>query len=173
MSGYTNRKVSGFLYANHVIKRQSGGSGLSVASKCFHHKRCTILTWQIRNLTAVDASYQRLGVVRKREWVWRRKPKRSKVQYVVWMVWFAMALTLGIPEIFGGVSCFAYTCVLLKLDGQLINRCVYLRSEHTMVQICLFKACLDAWKSSTMVISACAFNMSSTIWYHISSIELQ
>jgi len=40
------------------------------------------------------------------------------------------------------------------------------------VQICLFRACLDAWKSISVSISACAFNISS-IWYRISSIEPQ
>lgn len=47
-----------------------------------------------------------------------------------------------------------------------------MRSEFTFAQICLFRACLDAWKSNAVGISACAFNVSS-IWYLISSIEPQ
>lgn len=74
--------VSGFLYANHVIS-QSGGSEVCVANECFHHKRCAILTWQIRNVTAANANYQLVSLVHKREWVSRRKPKRLKVKDVV------------------------------------------------------------------------------------------
>ena len=46
---------------------ESRGSELSAAIECFHHKRCAILTLQIRNLTAVDANCQPLGVVHKKE----------------------------------------------------------------------------------------------------------